>query len=184
MELLARLSRERPLVNEKGFLGRKEKTRISQQIACIACYMGRFGWFWGRILGMLLIERPSYDTLLLEAQNGLPLEVCGLLAGKNGRITHTYPIHNKLQSPVAFEMEPLPQIQTMLTIEEAGMELLGIYHSHPTGPAQPSETDIAQAYYPEIAQFIVSLKEGHPIVNAFLIENGRFRVIPFAIESG
>ena len=68
--------------------------------------------------------------------------------------------------------------------EEINQVLLGIYHSHPNGPAIPSETDIAQAYYPEIAQFIISLKQSEPVVGAFLIENGRFQSIPFAIESG
>jgi proteasome lid subunit RPN8/RPN11 len=131
---------------------------------------------------MLWVERPIYNMLLTEAEAGYPLEVCGLLAGSNGRISHIYPIYNKLQSPVAFEMEPLQQIQTMIMIEENGEEIMGMYHSHPTGPERPSATDIAQAYYPDVIQFIVSLRQRTtPSVQAFLIADGQIQPVPFLV---
>ena len=131
---------------------------------------------------MLLIEKWAYEAIIAAGQTGYPLEVCGLLAGTNGRITHHYPIHNILQSQVAFEMEPKQQIQTILAIESSGQELLAIYHSHPTGPAIPSPTDIAQAYYPELVQFILSLQERErPSLRAFTIINNQVDEIPFSV---
>jgi proteasome lid subunit RPN8/RPN11 len=131
---------------------------------------------------MLQVENSVYMAMLAEGQAGYPLEVCGLLAGQNGRITHHRPIHNQLQSPVAFEMEPKQQIETMLAVEAQGKELIAIYHSHPHGPAMPSPTDIAQAYYPELVQFILSLKEQErPSLRAFTIIDGQVDEIPFSV---
>jgi proteasome lid subunit RPN8/RPN11 len=131
---------------------------------------------------MLQIDRPIYEAMIVAGQAGYPLEVCGLLAGHNGHLTHHYPIHNIRQSPVAFEMEPKQQIETMLTIEAQGRQLLAIYHSHPIGPAIPSATDIAQAYYPELVQFILSFKERErPSLRAFTIIENQVDEIPFSV---
>ncbi|MCB8945414.1 MAG: M67 family metallopeptidase [Ardenticatenaceae bacterium] len=131
---------------------------------------------------MLVIDKSVYEAVIIAGQVGYPLEVCGLLAGKNGRITHHYPILNKLQSHVAFEMEPLQQIETMLAIEASGLEILAIYHTHPRSPAIPSPTDIAQAYYPKFIQFILSLQEPErPSLRAFTIINHQVDEIPFSV---
>ena len=131
---------------------------------------------------MLQIDRPVYEAIIAAGQDGYPLEVCGLLAGQNGRITYHYPIPNVRQSPVAFEMEPKQQIETMLTIETHGQQLLAIYHSHPNGPAIPSATDVAQAYYPELVKFILSLKEREqPSLRAFTIIENQVDEIPFSV---
>lgn len=131
---------------------------------------------------MLQVQHSVYEAILAEGRAGYPLEVCGLLAGENGRIIHHYPIYNILQSPVAFEMEPKQQIETMLAIEEGGQQLMAIYHSHPKGPSVPSPTDIVQAYYPELFQFILSLKERErPCLRAFTIIDGHVDEIPFSV---
>ena len=79
-------------------------------------------------------------------------------------------------------MDAKQQIQTMLTIEANDLELIAIYHSHPTSPAIPSPTDIAQAYYPELIQFILSLqKQKSPSLRAFTIINNQVDEIPFSV---
>ncbi len=111
-----------------------------------------------------------------------PEEACGLLGGRYGRAVRLYPIENVLHSPVAYEMEPLQQIRAMVAIEDEGLELLAIYHSHPDGPARPSATDVAQAYYPESAQLIISLADpARPTLRAFTIVDGRVREIAVAV---
>jgi proteasome lid subunit RPN8/RPN11 len=123
-----------------------------------------------------------YEAVIAAGRAGYPLEVCGLLAGQNGRITHHYPIPNIRQSPIAFEMEPKQQIETMLAIEASRQELLAIYHSHPRGPASPSASDIAQAYYPELMQFILSLQKWErPSLRAFTIVDHQVDEIPFTV---
>ncbi len=80
-------------------------------------------------------------------------------------------------------MDPKQQIKTILDIEKKGLQLLGIYHSHPLGPQSPSEIDIAQAYYPEVAHLIVSfLDNTNPITRAFTITEDEVNEIPFMIE--
>jgi proteasome lid subunit RPN8/RPN11 len=131
---------------------------------------------------MLSLEKAIYEAIIVAGQAGYPLEVCGLLAGQDGRITHIFPIYNIRQSPIAFEMEPQQQIQTMLDIEAQGLHLLAFYHSHPQGPPIPSPTDVAQAYYPELVQFILSLQEQErPLLRAFTIINQHVDEIPFSV---
>ena len=131
---------------------------------------------------MLLMDVYVYEAIIAAGQTGYPLEVCGLLAGKNGRISHHYPIHNIRQSQVAFEMDPKQQIETILAIEGQGRDLLAMYHSHPQGPTVPSATDIAQAYYPELVQFILSLQiRERPCLRAFTIIDHQVDEIPFSV---
>ena len=130
----------------------------------------------------LHISSPVYTTMINYLTAAYPLEACGFLAGKNGEASHFYPIENILHSPVAYEMDPQQQIEAMLDMDAREWEMLAIFHSHPTSPAQPSVTDIAQAYYPESAYVIVSLQDrAHPIVKAFMIANGRYQPISLII---
>jgi len=102
-----------------------------------------------------------------------PEEGCGLAAGNNNLVSQIYPIENILHSQTAYEMDPLSQVKTMLAIETQANALLAIYHSHPHGPATPSETDIAQAYYPEAIYLIISLAEwDNPSFRGFHILEG------------
>ncbi len=116
--------------------------------------------------------------MIQQLQEAYPLEACGLLAGCAGFVSQLYAVENHLRSPVAYEMEPIQQLQALLSLEEAGLELLAIYHSHPSGPQTPSPADIAQAYYPGVAQLIVSLRERRrPVARAFVIDDGDFQEI-------
>ena len=119
---------------------------------------------------MLNIKKEHYDAMIAHLQAAYPLEGCGLLAG-NGRFsTQIYCIDNILRSPVAYEMDPHQQISAMLEFEEWGESMLAIFHSHPTGPQIPSETDIRQAYYPEAIYLIVSFENKNaPVTRAFQI---------------
>lgn len=122
----------------------------------------------------LTIQRVHYRELVQALQEAYPLEGCGLIAGEKGMSTHVYAVPNLLQSPVAFEMEPQQQLKAMIALEDAGWELLAIYHSHPQGPETPSETDVRRAYYPEALHLIVSLADpARPVARAFSIRERR-----------
>jgi len=122
---------------------------------------------------VLKIKRPIYESMLKQLQAAYPLEACGLLAGQDYIATRLYAIDNILQSPKAYEMDPLQQVRALLEIEALGEDLLAIYHSHPQGPQTPSVTDVAQAYYSESIQIIVSLEAPtSPILRAFTIIDG------------
>ena len=62
----------------------------------------------------------------------------------------------------------------MRAIREAGLALMGIYHSHPDGNNEPSPRDIERAYYPEVTYFILTSRtNSHRPVRAFEIRSGR-----------
>jgi proteasome lid subunit RPN8/RPN11 len=98
----------------------------------------------------LTLSREQFRQITAQLQAAWPEEACGLLGGpRGGPVLRVYAVENIRHSPTAYEMEPHQQVRAMIEIEDAGWEILAIYHSHPHGPAAPSETDIAQAYYPD-----------------------------------
>lgn len=101
----------------------------------------------------------------------VPLEACGLLAGKRDRVERVILVQNQAQSAVRFVMEPHEQLQAFNWIESNGLDLLGIFHSHPTGPAIVSPTDIAEAAY-EVIHIVWSRTQAGWQARGFWIENG------------
>jgi proteasome lid subunit RPN8/RPN11 len=136
-------------------------------------------------MGLTLSEQ-HYSALVAQAEAERPNEACGLLAGIEGRICRVYPVENLHHSPTRYEMAPVQQIAAFLELEAAGWELSGIYHSHPAGPAEPSPTDIAQAFYPESVYVIISPdpdRHGWQ-VRGFKIEAGQVREVTVEVDSG
>lgn len=95
-----------------------------------------------------------------EARRAPGVECCGLLAGKSGVITEILPAANALASPTAYEIAAAELFRLFRRMRERGLEHLGIYHSHPSGENAPSATDIARAFYPDVAYFILSPQPG------------------------
>ena len=85
-----------------------------------------------------------------------PLEACGLVAGRDCQSRAVFPVTNELHSPTAYRFTSQEQIELFTQLENEGWDLLAIYHSHPAGPDTPSETDIAQATYPDSVYLIWS----------------------------
>lgn len=81
-----------------------------------------------------------------------------------------YRARNAQRSPASYSLDPEEQYRIFRDIEDRGLELVGIYHSHPSSPATPSDTDIEQAYYPEVSYVLISLADpDEPQVRAFRI---------------
>ena len=98
-----------------------------------------------------------------------------MLAGRNGVITGAFPAANAAAQPaIAYEIAPAELFGLVREIRAAGLELLGIYHSHPTGENAPSARDIERAYYPDAAYFIISPRpDAQKTIRAFSIRDGR-----------
>jgi len=85
-------------------------------------------------------------TLLAEAAAAHPLEACGLLLGQGGVISAAVPVRNVHPDPARhFELDPQALIAAHRAQRAGGPQVLGYYHSHPTGLAEPSATDRACA---------------------------------------
>ena len=131
---------------------------------------------------MIRIDKQFHQAMVKQLETVLPLEGCGIMAGKDGTVVGLYPITNQLAKPYAYEMDPDQQLKAMIAIEDQGLDMLAIYHSHPLGPDSPSQLDVQQAYYPESAYVIVSLRDHrNPSVRAFQISDGRVIEIPYSI---
>lgn len=116
-----------------------------------------------------------------HVENQAPLEACGLLAGKDESVEKVLPVANQAQSPVRFRMDPLEQLQALNWIDEHRLDLLGIYHSHPSGPETPSATDIAEAAYP-VVHVIWSRLHGAWQARGFWIEGQQVSPVDLHIE--
>jgi proteasome lid subunit RPN8/RPN11 len=131
---------------------------------------------------LVRIERGVFDRLLADARANPNIECCGLLAGREAVISAILPAKNALQSPKAYEIAPQELFELYRRIRSAGLEHLGIYHSHPNGENAPSPLDIERAFYPEAAYLIISMRPAacHPI-RAFRIVEGQVREISLQI---
>lgn len=113
-------------------------------------------------------------------------EVCGLIAGRKNRSVFlaecTFPVTNILHDRMKFRMAPEEQLKAMLLIEQRGLDLVAIYHSHPDGPSEPSEKDINEAAYPETVQLIWAKDSGCWTCRAFLIRQGKFDRIDLQVS--
>jgi proteasome lid subunit RPN8/RPN11 len=119
------------------------------------------------------IPRPILEKMLAESRRNPTHESCGLLAGKNNSITTIFPARNAASAPTtAYEIAPRELFTLFREIRAQNLELLGIYHSHPTTENIPSPTDIARAFYPDAAYFIISPAPNTPNpIRAFRIQN-------------
>ena len=81
-------------------------------------------------------------------------------------------MRNRAERPESeFFAAPEDLFRAMRELREAGEEMVAVYHSHPRGPAEPSETDIRMAYYPSAVHIIV-VPGPQPSTRAFLIHQG------------
>jgi proteasome lid subunit RPN8/RPN11 len=122
--------------------------------------------------------------MVAEARKLAPHECCGLLAGKDGRVTHHYKIKNivategaevanfddaKLahlqrlspedRADIAFVMDAREQSLALKDMRAKGVQLQVIYHSHPHSPSRPSVTDINNATEFDSIRKVLNLPE-------------------------
>lgn len=123
---------------------------------------------------MINIKEALFAEMLGHLEKEYPNEGCGLLSGKNGEVLKVHPIRNLEQSPVSYLMDPREELEFFREIRKENLELVGIYHSHPSSEPYPSEKDRALAVYEEPFYLIVSLKDkSRPVARAFRLCRGK-----------
>jgi proteasome lid subunit RPN8/RPN11 len=118
------------------------------------------------------IPRRLYDELVAHAREEAPNECCGMIAARDGEAVAVHRATNSAASPLRYEMEPREQLRIMDAIDDAGLEIGAIYHSHTRSAPEPSQTDINLAFYPETLYVIVGVKDADPDVRAWEIRDG------------
>ncbi len=104
------------------------------------------------------LPEALWQGMLAHVLSCLPEEACGLVGSLPGENTAAVilPIENELHSPVRFRMAPAEQLKAFYWLEERGLDLAAIFHSHPRGPRHPSATDLAEFAYPGVLMLILS----------------------------
>ena len=97
-----------------------------------------------------------------HAREGAPEEVVGVLAGRRGddvsTVEQALRARNAADAPRSrYEIAPDEQLALLEQIEASGSDVVGFYHSHPRGPAEPSDVDAGRAAWPGHSYLIVSL---------------------------
>jgi proteasome lid subunit RPN8/RPN11 len=109
----------------------------------------------------LTIPASVAVEMLAHARSELPNEACGLLSGDLaiGRATAFHPARNAESSPLRYDVHPDDLVRIVFGIEDAGEDLVGIFHSHTHTPAVPSPTDLRSAQYPDAFYVLATLSD-------------------------
>ena len=97
---------------------------------------------------MLKISAQPWNEMVAHARTVYPNECCGAMLGSVGdglkRVTAAMPLENAHQGPQAsrYELRPEDLLNADREARRQGLDLVGIYHSHPDCAAYFSETDL------------------------------------------
>jgi proteasome lid subunit RPN8/RPN11 len=143
---------------------------------------------------LLRIPRKHYDAIVAQAQAELPNECCGLLAGRIvtdnalepespnaqrglrriGQVIERYPLANAAASPVEYLSESRSMHLAVQDMDRRGLDILAIYHSHPTSEPVPSKKDLALNYSEDVVNLIISLTKEEPEVRGWWLTKSAF----------
>jgi len=123
---------------------------------------------------VLALTRELWLAMVAHALDGFPDEACGLLAGPVGSRTVTafVPCTNADRSSRTFSLGP-DAWAAIDELEERGLTVEAVVHSHTHTEAYPSPTDVIQAANPFIAGWrwvLVSLKHPEPVIRSYVID--------------
>jgi [CysO sulfur-carrier protein]-S-L-cysteine hydrolase len=119
------------------------------------------------------IPRELYDQIVDHARADAPDECCGMIATRDGDAIKVYPAANAAASPLRYEIDGAEQYRIQMAIDDEGLDLGAIYHSHTRSAPYPSQTDINLAFYPDTLYVIVGLAGDQPDVRAYEIRDGQ-----------
>jgi len=109
------------------------------------------------------ITDAQLKQIYAHAKETYPHECCGFLLGDNELVREVRRATNLNQDRTdRFEFDPKEYMQVQFEADEAQLDILGIYHSHPDWPPIPSQTDMNSAFE-NVFYLIASVHEGMPL---------------------
>jgi proteasome lid subunit RPN8/RPN11 len=133
------------------------------------------------------IRRSAFEAIQAHGAEGYPNEICGIMLGPQGdhTVTEVRRARNIIteRSRDRYEIDPLDHIRIQREADDAGLDIVGYYHSHPDHPARASVFDTERAWAGYV-YVIVSIESGKPVdANAFVAEQdgGPFHPEPLEI---
>jgi proteasome lid subunit RPN8/RPN11 len=128
------------------------------------------------------IARDLVDEMIAHAREEAPNECCGMIASDDGDAVKVYRAVNAAASPLRYEIDGQDQYRIQTAIDDAGLDLGAIYHSHTRSDPYPSQTDINLAFYPDALYVIVGLAANEPDVRAYTIRGGQVQDAELMVE--
>ena len=129
------------------------------------------------------ITRELFEEMVKHAREESPNECCGMVGSNDGQAVAVYRAVNAEASPLRFRIDPEEQLELHNRIEDAGLELGAIYHSHTRTEPRPSQTDINFAkMWPGVLWIIVGLVGERPDVRTWRIDDGRVSDAELVVE--
>jgi proteasome lid subunit RPN8/RPN11 len=120
------------------------------------------------------LDGVLYKEIVEQGLREFPNECCGLIASVDGVPTKVFAMRNADASPVTYRLDGVEQLHVFERMEDEGLDLWAIYHSHTHSEAYPSETDISLAFYPDARYILLSLADrSAPVLRSFFIVDGQ-----------
>jgi proteasome lid subunit RPN8/RPN11 len=121
------------------------------------------------------------EAVIEHARRDAPDECCGVVAVRGADAASVHELENTEASPLRFAVDGLKLFELMTELEDDGLELGAIYHSHTRSAPYPSQTDINFArHWPGVEWLIVGLSAGEPEVRSYLISGADVTEVPLA----
>ena len=116
----------------------------------------------------ITLPQAIHDEIIAHARQGKPEEICGILRGRATEAYELFRAKNIATERIEnYDVDP-QTLMKQFEFEDAGDEMMGIYHSHPVSVAWPSATDAWNAHYPDTYYLICSTEyDDAPILRAF-----------------
>jgi proteasome lid subunit RPN8/RPN11 len=134
----------------------------------------------------LLVPARILEEMIAHCLDALPEEGCGLIAGDpaKGSVTRCFPTRNAAASAKVYTVDPLEHLRADREAEAAGLEIIGVFHSHTHTDPYPSPTDVEQAPDPEWHYVLVSLRQELASVRSYRIREGNIIEEPVVVTEG
>ena len=91
------------------------------------------------------ISKNDTDLIFDELENNRPFEACGVLVGSQEEyiitVKQAVPVKNSNRTERSFELDPTEFFNAWNGAEKEGLDIVGVYHTHPASPAKPSAWD-------------------------------------------
>lgn len=114
---------------------------------------------------MIEIEKDAWTAMLQHAERSFPDECCGAMIGRiqNGKktVTEAVPLDNSFsgEKSARYELRPEDLLNADKAARASGLDLIGIFHSHPNCDAYFSETDLKNSC-PWYSFVVLSIRDG------------------------
>jgi proteasome lid subunit RPN8/RPN11 len=114
---------------------------------------------------MIEIEKAAWNLMVGHAQSTFPNECCGAMLGQidgdRKLVKIAVPMENSYRGEQAdrYEIRPEDLLAADRTARSQGLDLIGIFHSHPDCDAYFSQTDLKNSC-PWYSFVVLSVKNG------------------------